>query len=150
MPVMRFEQTFHVGAAPEAVFDFMVEPANLAKWQTVKTYVTPLDEGPPRQGYRVKEGTKVGPRKWDQVVEFTEFERGRVLHVTVIDGPPSNGRWTLEPDGDGTRVHLDAEMDAPPLIGPLIRIATARQFRGFHENLRREVESLGEVAGGDS
>ena len=42
----------------------MVQPDNLAKWQTVKTYVTRLTEAPPRLGYRVREGTKVGPREW--------------------------------------------------------------------------------------
>jgi len=47
---MRFEQTFTVRRPPEDVFAFMVEPDNLAKWQTVKTYVTPLTEGPPRLG----------------------------------------------------------------------------------------------------
>ena len=39
---MRFEQTFTVRRPPEDVFAFMVDPDNLAKWQTVKTYVTPL------------------------------------------------------------------------------------------------------------
>jgi len=63
---VRFEQTFTVRRPPEEVFAFMVEPDNLAKWQTVKTYVTPLTDGPPRLGYRVREGTKVGPRQWDQ------------------------------------------------------------------------------------
>lgn len=35
---MRFEQTFTVRRPPEDVFAFMVEPDNLARWQTVKTY----------------------------------------------------------------------------------------------------------------
>jgi len=61
---VRFDQTFTVRRRPEDVFAFMVEPDNLAKWQTVKTYVTPLTEGLPRLGYRVREGTKVGPREW--------------------------------------------------------------------------------------
>jgi hypothetical protein len=57
------------------VFAFMVEPDNLAKRQTVETHVTALADGPPRLGHRVREGTKVGPRELDQVVEFTELER---------------------------------------------------------------------------
>jgi uncharacterized protein YndB with AHSA1/START domain len=137
---VRFEQTFTVRRPPEDVFAFMVEPGNLAKWQTVKTYVTPLTEGEPRLGYRVREGTKVGPREWDQVVEFTEFDPGRAFGVRVIEGPESQGRWTFKPVGSDTRVHLEAEMKSPPGLGSLMKWVTARQFRGYHDNLRRELE----------
>src|SRR5215212_3001526 len=74
---MHIEDSFTIRRSPADVFAFMVEPANLVRWQTVKTYVTPLDDGPPRLGYRVREGTKVGPREWDQTVQFTEFRPGR-------------------------------------------------------------------------
>ena len=140
---MHIEDTFTIGRAPEDVFAFMVEPANLARWQTVKTYVTPLDDGPPRLGYRVKEGTKVGPREWDQVVQFTEFRPGRALGVKVIEGPPSEGRWTMEPEGDGARVHFSAEFDGPRLLAPVMRRVLARQFRGYHEHLRHQLERGG-------
>ena len=137
---MHIEDTFTVRRSPHDVFAFMVEPANLAKWQTVKTYVTPLTDGPPRLGYRVREGTKVGPREWDQVVEFTEFEPGRAFGVRVIEGPESHGRWTFQPDDSGTRVHLEADMKAPPGLGTVFKWIAARQFRGYHDNLRRELE----------
>jgi ligand-binding SRPBCC domain-containing protein len=140
MDPVRFEQTFTVRRPPEDVFAFMVEPDNLAKWQTVKTYVTPLTKGPPRLGYRVREGTKVGPREWDQVVEFTEFDPGRTFGVRVIEGPESHGRWTFQHDDSGTRVHLEADMKAPKGLGMLFKWMAARQFRGYHENLRRELE----------
>jgi uncharacterized protein YndB with AHSA1/START domain len=137
---VRIKQTFTVRRPPEDVFAFMVEPDNLATWQTVKTYVTPLTEGPPRLGYRVREGTKVGPREWDQVVEFTEFEPGRAFGVRVIEGPESQGRWTFQPDGPGTRVHFEADVKAPRGLGTPFKWIAARQFRGYHENLRRELE----------
>ena len=140
---MHLEQTFTIARPPEDVFAFMVEPDNLAKWQTVKTYVRPETEGPPRLGYRVREGTKIGPREWEQLVEFTEFEPGRALGVKVIEGPESSGRWTMEPDHAGTQIHFEAEMKAPPVIGPFVKWLTARNFRGYHENLRRELERQG-------
>jgi hypothetical protein len=37
-------------------------------------------------------------------------------------------------------VRLEAEMKAPPGLGPLLKWLTARQFRGYHENLRHELE----------
>ena len=47
---MRITESFTVACPPEDVFAFMVEPENLAKWQTIKTFVTPLTEGAPRRG----------------------------------------------------------------------------------------------------
>jgi uncharacterized protein YndB with AHSA1/START domain len=137
---MRFEQEFTVARAPEDVFAFISDPDKLARWQTTKTFVRPLSEGPPRLGYRVREGTKIGPREWEQTVEFTEFEPGRAFGVRVVDGPESGGRWTFQPEGAGTRVHAAIEAKAPPLLGPLFKRALDRQFRGYHENLRRELE----------
>jgi hypothetical protein len=42
---MRIHESFSVARSPKAVFAFMVAPENLAKWQTIKTPVTPLTEG---------------------------------------------------------------------------------------------------------
>ena len=41
--VMRIEQTFTVDRPPEAVFDCVIDPANLSKWQTTKTEVEVLN-----------------------------------------------------------------------------------------------------------
>lgn len=137
---MRIEQTFTVRRSPEDVFEFMVQPENLAKWQTIKTSVSPLTDGPPALGYRVREGNRVGPRRWDQTVEFTEFEPGRRLKVQVIDGPPSWGRWTLQRDGAGTRLLFESEVSVPRLLAPALKRLAGRQFRGYHRNLKRELE----------
>ena len=133
---MRLEQDFTIARPPEAVFDFMVRPENLGKWQTVHDSCVPLDDGPPRQGYRMRETLKAGPIRQEQVTEFSEFEPGRLLHARVIEGRPSWGRWELEPDGAGTRVRFSAEFAFPGLLRPL----AALQWRRFHRNLRREVE----------
>lgn len=47
---VRISETFVVGAPPEAVFDYMTNPANLRDWQTTKTLVEQLTEGPPSLG----------------------------------------------------------------------------------------------------
>ena len=137
---MKIEETFTVDRPPGDVFAFMIEPANLARWQTIKTHATPLTDGPPGKGYRIREGNRMGPRTWEQLVEFTEFEPGRVLEVTVVEGPPSSGRWTMEPDGAGTRVHFGAELAAPAPLQLVLKPLAKRQFRGYHRNLKRELE----------
>jgi carbon monoxide dehydrogenase subunit G len=143
---MRIEQTFTVARPPEAVFDYLPDPAQVAEWQTAKTSVVPLTEGPPRLGSRIRERTKPpGGKEFEQVVEFTEFERPRHVRTHVVEGPyPVDGTWRFEPDGAGTRVHFVAEGElkgAMRLLGPLAARIIARQFRGYHESLRRNLEA---------
>jgi uncharacterized protein YndB with AHSA1/START domain len=143
---VRIEETFTVNRPPEAVFDYVTDPANLADWQTTKTYVEPLTDGPPRQGSRFRERTKPpGAREFEQITEFSEFERPSRLRVSIVEGPyPIGGIWTFEPDGEGTRVHFTAEGElrgVMGMLGPLTQRVLARQFAGYHENLRRNLEA---------
>jgi uncharacterized protein YndB with AHSA1/START domain len=143
---MRIEQSFTVRRPPDEVFAFMTDPANLASWQPSKVAVEPLTDGPPRKGYRVKERTRIGPRQWDQVVEFTEFEPGRALSTHIVEGSmPVDGRWTFERDATGgTHVHFVAQGDPTGLmrlLEPLLKRGIARSFRHYHALLARNVET---------
>jgi len=145
---MRIEQRFTVARPPGEVFAYMTNPENLAAWQPSKISVEPLSDGPPRQGYRVKERTKMGLRKWDQVVEFTEFEPGRALTTHIVEGSvPVDGRWTFEDDdAGGARVHFVAEGEltgAARFAEPLLRRGVDRSFRRYHALLARNVEAAG-------
>jgi carbon monoxide dehydrogenase subunit G len=135
---VRIEQTFMVASSPDSVFDYMTDPANLRDWQTSKTKVEPLAEGPPRLGYRVREWTKPpGRKEFAQVVEFTEFDRPHRLHVHIVEGPyPVDGMWVLSAVGDGTRVEFVAEgplNGAMRLAEPLVRRMMGREFAKYHE-----------------
>jgi uncharacterized protein YndB with AHSA1/START domain len=143
---MRIEQDFTVRRPPAEVFAYMTDPANLKSWQPTKLSVEPLTDGPPRQGYRLKERTKIGPRTWDQIVEFTEFEPDRALTTHIVDGAmPVDGRWTLADDGaGGTRAHFVAwgDLSGPMrLLEPVLKRGIARSFRQYHELLARNVEA---------
>ena len=143
---MRIEQTFQVASSPEAVFDYMTNPENLRDWQTSKTRVEVLTDGPPRAGFRVREWTKVpGRKEFEQVVEFTQFERPTRLHTHIVEGPqPIDGTWTLTPIDGRTRVDFLAQgaLRGPMrIVGPIVKTMVDRQFRTYHENLRRNVES---------
>ena len=145
---MRIEQTFSVARPPREVFAYMTNPDNLAAWQPSKVSVEPLSDGPPRQGYRIKERTKVGLRQWDQVVELTEFEPGRALSTHIVEGSvPVDGRWTFEDDdAGGSRVHFVAEGEltgAARFAEPLLRRGIDRSFRKYHALLARNVEAAG-------
>jgi carbon monoxide dehydrogenase subunit G len=145
---MRITETFVAAAPPEAVFDYMTDPANLASWQTSKTFVEPLTEGPTRLGTRVRERTKPpGGKEFEQVVEFTEFDRPNRFHVHIVEGPyPIDGTWILRPQGAHTDVSFMAEGELRGLMRfaePLVKRMMARQFAAYHRNLCRHVEQAG-------
>ena len=100
-----------VAVSAEVVFDYMTDPSKLASWQTSKTLVEPLSNGPTRLGTRVRERTKPpAGKEFEQVVEFTEFDRPRRFHVHVVEGPyPIDGIWTFKPRGADTEVTFTAE-----------------------------------------
>ena len=144
---MRFEQELSIRRPPEDVFDYVTDVSKLASWQTHKTFAEQLTEGPPRQGTRVRERAKPpGMKEFEQVVEFTEFDRPSRLHVHIVEGPqPVDGTWTFTSDSEGgTRVHctVEGELRGPArFIGPLVARGMARNFRSYHENLRKKLES---------
>jgi hypothetical protein len=144
---VRIEQRFRVGALAEAVFAYITDPFNLQAWQPSKLEVEALTAGPPRLGYRVKERTKVGRREWDQVVEFSEFEPGRVFATHIIEGSmPVDGRWTFaDLDGGGTEVIFVAEGPVRGrlrLVEPLVKLGIATSFRECHRLLAEQIEAM--------
>ena len=143
---MRIEQTFTVARPPDAVFDYLTDPSKVAEWQTGKTAVEPLTDGPPGLGSRVRERTKgPGGKEFEQVVEFVEFDRPGRFAVHIVEGPyPVDGAWTLVREGDGTRVNFTAEGELrgfQKALSPVLSRVMARQFAGYHRLLASNVES---------
>lgn len=128
------------------MFDYLTNPANLRDWQTSKTSVEQLTDGPPALGTRVRERTKPpGGKEFEQIVEFTEFERPRRFHAHIAEGPyPIDGTWTFEPEGAGTKVTFIAEGELRGPIrffGPIVSRLMTHQFAAHHRNLARNVQS---------
>jgi uncharacterized protein YndB with AHSA1/START domain len=140
------DESFSVSRPPEVVFDYLTNPSNLADWQTSKTSVEQLTDGAPRLGTRVRERTKPpGGKEFEQVVEFTEFDRPVRLHAHIVEGPYLvDGTWSFEAEGDGTRVHFVADGELRGVMGvlkPVAKLLMARQMARYHRNLRRNLEA---------
>jgi hypothetical protein len=129
------------------VFDYVTNPKNLSSWQTSNQSVEQLTDGPSRLGFRFRERTKppLG-KEYEQVTEFTEFDRPRRVHVHIVEGPyPVDGTWTFEPEGDGTRVRFIAEGELTgvmKLFEPLVRRLLTRQFAGYHGTSERAIGAV--------
>jgi uncharacterized protein YndB with AHSA1/START domain len=141
---VRITETFIVDSAPEVVFHYVTNPSNLRAWQPSKTSVEQHTDGPPGIGTRVRERTKPpGGKEFEQVVEFTEFDRPRRFHVHIVEGPqPIDGTWVFEPAGGGTKVSFTAEggLRGPMrFIAPIVRRLMARQFADYHRHLRHNL-----------
>jgi uncharacterized protein YndB with AHSA1/START domain len=84
---VHIEETFTVARSPEVVFDYVTDPSNLADWQTAHTTTEQLTDGPPGLGSRFRERLKPPmSREFEQITEFTEFDRPRRLRVLVVEG----------------------------------------------------------------
>src|SRR3954464_11205510 len=104
--------TVEIARAPDDVFAFFTDPANLSAWQDAEE-VEQLTEGPVRVGTRFREVHKGMGRRRGELTEVVECDPGRVFHIRVVEGPPVDGRWEFaSTPGGGTRLAL------PPLAGP--------------------------------
>jgi len=138
--MMRIEDTFEVGRPPEAVFDYLTDPERLPEWQTSTVEVRRQRTGPLEVGERFSEVHAAMGRKLESTVEVAEHTPPSAFALKILDGAlPLDGRWTFEPNGEGTRVHFVGEADVGGLK-KLARPVIARQFRGYHQLLKRQLE----------
>lgn len=98
------ERDVHVAAPPDVVFDYFTEPELLVRWQADSADVDPRPGGAMRLDLgndHVARGEYVAVERPHRIA-FTWGWEGN-------DGVPPGSSLvevTLEPDGDGTRVHL--------------------------------------------
>ena len=129
---------------PAQVFAYVTDPAKLATWQTNTVSAVPLSDGPIGVGSRIREVHRApGAIKIVEVVEVTEYEPDRVFALHNIEGPPLNGRITLEPTERGTRFQFQVygqPTGAARLAEPLLRFILKRNFQQFCTTLKRVLE----------
>ena len=92
----------------------------------------------------VRRALRPGGKEFEQIVEFTEFDRPVRVHAHVVEGPyPIDGTWSFETEGDGTRVRFVAEGElrgVMRVLQPVTKLVIASQIAASHRNLRRNVE----------
>jgi carbon monoxide dehydrogenase subunit G len=78
--------------------------------------------------------TRVGPLHTTDRMEVTEWDEGRVIGVRHVGLVTGTGRFTLEPDGSGTRFTWDEQLTIPwwlggPIASPVLRLVWRRNLR---------------------
>jgi len=130
-----------IEAKPAEVMDVLLDLESLPEWSSVHQKVDILERDD--EGY---------PRRSRQIVKLVGFTEEQVLTYTVHDDGVSwtldhakqqraqQGRYTLTPDGDSTRVRFDLTVDLlMPVPGFLVKRGTKSLMDTATKGLRKRV-----------
>ena len=144
---MAIDFAFDVDIArpPHEVFAAVSDPARLSEWQPLVVRVEQLQDGPLRQGSRLREVRRVRGKELEQIVEVAEFEPPKRFGLRVVEGPlPVHGDLVLSPGPEGgTRLDVHAfghARGAMRLLEPLLTLGIKREFRRQYRRLKELLE----------
>ncbi|WP_094288718.1 SRPBCC family protein [Mycobacterium lehmannii] len=133
-----------IDATPQEILDVLTDLESLTEWSSAHQKVEVLE--------RDDEGR---PRKSRQVVKIVGVSDEQVLNYTVHDDGVSwslesskqqraqQGRYTLTPDGDTTKVHFELMVDPlVPLPGFLIKKGARGLMETATDGLRKRVRQV--------
>ncbi|KUI15757.1 cyclase [Mycolicibacterium acapulense] len=133
-----------IDATPQEILDVLTDLESLTEWSSAHQKVEILE--------RDDEGR---PRKSRQVVKIVGVSDEQVLNYTVHDDGVSwslesskqqraqQGRYTLTPDGDTTKVHFELMVDPlVPLPGFLIKKGAKGLMETATDGLRKRVKQV--------
>lgn len=134
-----FEVEERIARAPDVVW------TRLTDWETAPAWMNGVDgmaaSGPTEIGTTLAFASRGKTRP----SEITHVVPGREVTLTSQQGPVTAVYcYRCEPDGDGTRVRLSADLDIRGplrLFGPLLRTLIRRADAGQLAALKRVIES---------
>lgn len=135
-----FRLTVEIQRPATDVYAFVAEPRNMPRWYDAVERVTKLTPASPSEAasYRITRSLPGG--RVDNVVEVEATEDLAVNYESREGPTPFRYRYTIDADGTGTRLTLNADISSTGLPGPLARldgVATRAFKRGMQHNLER-------------
>lgn len=132
-----------IGAAPERVAAYVMDPANDPSWIRALTEVNVLTEGPLGAGTRVQRVASFLGKRIEYVNEIEEYEPPRRLAMRSVEAPfPMTVVYELDPAGEGTLMRISTGGDtggfyklAAPLLAAQVRRGVAGDLRKLKEIL---------------
>ena len=112
---MKVETTIDLPAAPEEVFEVVMDPLCLEDWVTAHDSVDEVPDGPLAEGSTFRQKLKVAGVSFGVTWTVTELDEPR-LAIWEGKGPAGSKakcRYELEADGEGTRFHYFNEFELP-------------------------------------
>ena len=120
---------------PSEVFAFLANPGNDPQWR--RGVVELRHESGEHVGARYAQKVSgPGGRQISADIEITEYEPDRLIAFRTTTGPvrPS-GRYTLTPEGDGTRVRFELEAQVKGLkrlLAPMVQRTMSSEVRALN------------------
>jgi uncharacterized protein YndB with AHSA1/START domain len=141
------EKSTVISAPAEQVFAFISEPTNLPGiWPSLVEVrdITPAANG----GSDFKWTYKMAGIRLEGASTCIEFAPPRRLVVEIKGGISSTTTWTVEPDGDGSRVVLHVDLTVPgklfgKLAEPLVMRENSKEAATILANLKDRLEQAG-------
>jgi uncharacterized protein YndB with AHSA1/START domain len=124
---------------PEQVFEHLTNPWEYPKWLLGASKMRDVDDAWPAVGSNFHHRVGVGPIKVNDRSQVLEIDPPRKLVLLVKARPLFQGKvtFTVEPDGDGSRLTLEEEPAFPgaSLVRPLVDPPTHVRNKESLENL---------------
>jgi uncharacterized protein YndB with AHSA1/START domain len=150
-PTARVEGEIVIRRPVEEVFDYVADERHEPHFNTRMFRVELLTQEPIRVGSRFAVELTMMRRVFDMTVEFTAFERPRLLGSTSRSltrggkGRPllTVGSLTFDPVPEGTRMRWSWRVETPGamrLLAPLVARMGRRQERRVWSSLKRLLE----------
>jgi uncharacterized protein YndB with AHSA1/START domain len=119
-----------IAAAPEAVYDLVLDPSRLHEWVTIHRKINRTDPGPPRKGFEMDQTLCL--RHANFKVHWTLTDAERPWHATWEGrGPAGSYARTsyklTSTNGNGTHFEYENEFKAP---GGILGAAASRVLVG--------------------
>lgn len=129
-----FKNRLLINCPPQAVFDFVTNPANASAWQNGVVSAEWTSASPGRVGSTWRVVSKMLGRKFETELEITEWDPPNRTSSKTISGPiPLKATYIFEPIDNGTQISMTSEAD----IGGFFKLAEGL----VGKQLEKQIES---------
>jgi carbon monoxide dehydrogenase subunit G len=145
--VPQIRSQTHINATPEQVFDFIDDWRNAMRYMKRMTRWDLVDpEGGTGVGAEFNVDVQAGPRRLGGRFQVTGHDRPHRIAFRSMEDVRVEGQWDIQPDGDGTRLTLNATYDLPGgiagrLVGAFLRGNAQSDLDSSVRELKRLVEA---------
>ena len=144
---MKVERQIDIAAAPEDVYQVLMDADRLEDWVTIHDELLDAPQGSLKKGSKLTQRLRLGGKCF--TVRWTVVENARARRVVWEGRGPMRSKasviYNLAPDAEGTHFSYTNEYELPGgplgrLAGPVLGRATAGELDRSLERLRRLVE----------
>jgi uncharacterized protein YndB with AHSA1/START domain len=135
--------TVNIKGSPAAVFAQLTDVAHQPEWVGVVKEVRDISDTPVRLGSTYTSVAQFMGRKMVSKVKITAYDPGKRYAEEMSGKPGGLMTFDFTPDGDGTRVVMNADMSMGGLLGllsPLVKMQMRKQMAGDMGRLKARVE----------